>query len=929
MKKYLQSIIDIRKGEVAVTLLLFANIYLLLLTYYLLKPASRSLFLAKVGPDQLPFVFIVIAFVIVPVTTLYSRASRGLRLNHLITVTMTIIVICLFALRWLMTLPHFWVPYVYYTFASIYGVLSTSQFWLLANAVLNAAQAKRLFALLGLGAIFGAWTGGEVTSIIVKTFNIATEDLVYFSAGIIVLSMAATWAVWSMRKAEIEEPAPAQARKAVKRETIGDMFGSIKRSRHLLLIVGIMTMTMMVAALVEWQFQTVSTFHFTDLANGEVDKSALTSFLGKFYGRLSLVSILLQIVFAYRFLRVLGVGGVILFLPLGLLLGSTALIFNVSLLTAVLLRGADGSLKYSIDKTGRELLYLPVPLELKKKTKVFIDMFIDRWARGATGVLLILLMAAFGYDSDPMEAVRRMGFVVLVFLAVWIVFALKMRREYVNTFRKAVEKREIDLSEVRVRLNESATIATLVNSLKSENDREIEYALGLLAGLQNPNLVEPLKPLLNHRSADIRRKAIHVLMAQADKTLVPEVEKLMDDDNVEVRRDAMYFMSKLADSDRKQMLKEFLAHPEPKYRCAAVSSIAVYGSPDERRMIDENSLESLVNLPGEEGVIARRQVAGALGYLGDAGFNKYIRRVLDEPDPGVVSNTIWSIGRLRVRELVPWLLNALADSRYRPDARAALASYGSSVLGTLLDYLMDDRTASAIRRNIPRVMSQIPVQESVDGLTASISKVDPYLKYYVVKALNRLRNEHPDLKIDAVKVDDALIYETKSYYRSVQLIRAHGTEPSDGSRLLLRALQEKQDQNLERIFRILGLTYPPSDIHSAYLGIVSTKRTQRASAVEFLDNLLKSNIKRYLFPILDESSAERVVRKGEELFGIRVTTREEALEGIIKGRDAWLKVCAIYCCKGGMTERLRAAIESAVGDGDPVVRETAELVLKS
>ncbi len=929
MKKYLQSIIDIRKGEVVLTLLLFSNIYLLLLTYYLLKPASRSLFLAQVGPDQLPFVFILIAFVIVPVTTLYARASRGLRLNKLITLTLTIIVVCLFVLRWLMTLPFFWVPYAYYIFVSIYGVLSTSQFWLLANAVYDAAQAKRLFALLGLAAIFGAWTGGEFTSIVVKTFNVATEDLIYFSVGLIVLCMVVTWTTWSLRKGEIEEQARSRTRKTAPKESIGDMFGSIKRSRHLLLIVGIMTMTMMVAALVEWQFQTVSTFHFTDLASGEVNKSALTAFLGKFYGRLSLVSIVLQVVLAYRFLRILGVGGVILFLPIGLLLGSAALMVNVSLVTAVLLRGTDGSLKYSIDKTGRELLYLPVPLELKKKTKVFIDMFIDRWARGVTGAMLIPLMIVFGYDANPLEAVRRMGFVVLAFLVVWIFFALKMRREYVNTFRKAVEKREIDLSEVRVRMNESATIATLANSLRSTNDREIEYALGLLVEVRNPSLIEPLKSLLSHSSADIRKKAIHVLAAQGDKSLVAEVKKLMDDDDVEVRRDAMYFVSRFADGDRKQMLNAFLTHSDPKYRYAAVSSIALYGSADEKRMIDGDKLESLVNLPGEEGMVARREVAGALGYLGDPKFDQYFNRFLNDPDPKVVANAIWSLGESRLREYVPWLVNALADTQHRPEARAALASYGGSVLGTLLDYLMDERTAPSIRRSIPRVMGQIPIQESVDMLTGAISKVDPYLKYYVVKGLNRLRNNHPFLRMDAARVDDALVSETRSYYETVQMLKAHGPESNDASRLLLRALREKQDQNLERIFRILGLSYPPSDIYSAYLGIVSTKQTQRASAIEFLDNLLKSNIKRYLFPILDESSAERVIRKGEELFGIRVATREEALENLIKGRDTWLRTCAIYCVKDDLTDRLRAAVESAARDSDPVVRETAKLVLKT
>ncbi|UCE25032.1 MAG: HEAT repeat domain-containing protein [Candidatus Zixiibacteriota bacterium] len=927
MKKYLSSIIDIRKGEVGITLLMLANIYLLLVAYYFLKPARDSLFLVKLGPEQLPLVFILTAFAIVPITTLYSRASRTVKLNNLMNMTLLLVIICLFVLRWLMRLPYFWVPYLFYTWVSIYGVLTTSQFWLLANAVYNATQAKRLFTLLGLGSILGAWTGGEVTNIVVRTFGVATEDLLFFCVGIMLLCMVITTAAWSIKKREIEGRSKVSGRKVESKESLGQMFGSIKRSRHLLLIVGIITLTMMVASLVDFQFKAVSTLHYQDPVSGEVDKSALTAFLGLFYGRLSLVSIFLQILFTYRFLRILGVGGVILFLPLGLLVGSVALLINISLVGAVLLRGADGSLKYSVDKTGRELLFLPVPLELKKRTKVFIDMFVDRWARGVAGGLLLLLIAWFNYEANPIEAVRTMSYVVVGFLVVWLIMALLMRREYVNTFRKAIEKREIDFSEIRININESATIATLANSLKSQNVREVEYALGMLREVSNVNLIEPLRPLLKHPSADIRKKTIHVLLAQQDKTLIPDVKLLLDDDDVEVRRDAMYFLFSNADGGRDHMIKVFLTHPEPRYRYAAVSSIAMHGAPDEKALIDDDTVESLINLPGEEGVVARRQVAGAMGYLGDARYNRYFKRFLNDSDSGVVNNAIWSVGQLKDRNFVPWLLNALADKRFRRQAREALAAYDVSILGTLFDYLTDGRVEPAIRRSIPRVMSQIPRQEAVDGLTSGLVRVDNYLKYYVVKALNRLRTGYPELKFDEASIDEALMEETRGYYEILQLIDIHCADDTDASKLMVKSLREKLDQNLERIFRILGLSYPPGDIYNAYLGIVSSRQDQRASAIEFLDNLLKSNVKRYLLPILDESSVDKIIRKGQDLFGIRFADKDEALLALIDGRDHWLKVCAIYCCRDQKSDRINKAVEAALHDREPIVRETAALVL--
>ena len=49
---------------------------------------------------------------------------------------------------------------------------------------------------------------------------------------------------------------------------------------------------------------------------------------------------------------------------------------------------------------------------------------------------------------------------------------------------------------------------------------------------------------------------------------------------------------------------------------------------------------------------------------------------------------------------------------------------------------------------------------------------------------------------------------------------------------------------------------------------------------------------------------------------------------LINGRDAWLRACAVYCARGTTSDAVRQAVENARRDPDPVVVETAELVLK-
>ena len=50
-------------------------------------------------------------------------------------------------------------------------------------------------------------------------------------------------------------------------------------------------------------------------------------------------------------------------------------------------------------------------------------------------------------------------------------------------------------------------------------------------------------------------------------------------------------------------------------------------------------------------------------------------------------------------------------------------------------------------------------------------------------------------------------------------------------------------QELERISRLLGLLYPHLDIHSAYLGLQSKNLSVHDNALEFLDNVLKPQLR--------------------------------------------------------------------------------------
>ena len=476
--------------------LMLAYYLILLMTFYFLKPARDSLFLVKLSPQQLPWVFILSAVAAVPVTAIYSRAAARMSLLKLTNATTVVLFICLVGLRLLVRLDSEWIFYLLYIWVGIYGILVTAQFWLLANAVYDPSQAKRLFALLGSAGIIGAVVGGELTNYLVKISGMPTENLLLVCAGLLVVSTALITAIWRLRGLAREEIAPAEEQSGF---ALVGVVRAVRQSRLLWLIVALIAVAVMASTFIDYIFKDIGYQGYAG------DKDGMTAFFGRFYGRVSLISLAIQILLSYRILRALGVGGAILMMPCAVMTGSISVVLAPAVLSAVFLKGAEGSLEYSIDRIGRELLFLPVPLDVKKRTKVFIDIFVDRWFRGLAGVLLAVLTLALAFSA------RQLALVLAALVIGWAMIAWAVRREYANAFRLALERRDIDLSDIRFRIDDSATLKALTASLSSQNHRQVAYALDLLKSAKSPQLIQDVAPLLKHRSAEVRRKAVEFL----------------------------------------------------------------------------------------------------------------------------------------------------------------------------------------------------------------------------------------------------------------------------------------------------------------------------------------------------------------------------------------------------------------------------------
>jgi ATP:ADP antiporter, AAA family len=111
--------------------------------------------------------------------------------------------------------------------------------------------------------------------------------------------------------------------------------------------------------------------------------------------------------------------------------GTMALIAFPTLLAAgIFLKGSEGILHSSIDKSAIEMLYIPVPQALKVQVKAVFDMLIQRLSDGVGAVLLLIMTHALGFG------LIGVGGVNVILLILWLWVARETRREYVTAIRK-------------------------------------------------------------------------------------------------------------------------------------------------------------------------------------------------------------------------------------------------------------------------------------------------------------------------------------------------------------------------------------------------------------------------------------------------------------------------------------------------------------
>jgi AAA family ATP:ADP antiporter len=356
-------------------------------------------------------------------------------------------------------------------------------------------------------------------------------------------------------------------------------------------------------------------------------------------------------------------------------------------------------------------------------------------------------------------------------------------------------------------------------------------------------------------------------------------ERLLDDESPVVRQAAIDYLCTAKDSRLDSLLNDSRI---------TVRAGAARWAADHAPANFVPSHELIAGLIPVDGAAA----AGLASRLPGRDGIELLGRLMKSPSPEVAQSAAIAAAKAGHVGLTFTIMDMLSNRRLRKGAREALVLYGERIVGALGDVLADPRGDPALRREAAWILGRIPVKRSADLLLENIEADDPQLRYRVVKALNRLHETDPGLIRGRSTMTDRIYLQTRAYYERLSICQALAR--GDSRSLVLLATRERLKQDVEIIFRLLALDHPRKEIFFAYNALEGKRADRRTAAIEFLDNVLNQKLKSIILPMLEESSTEALVARSEQLFGIKMIRREDALRLLASRSDSWLKACAEY-----------------------------------
>ncbi|MEO8701153.1 MAG: HEAT repeat domain-containing protein [Kofleriaceae bacterium] len=861
-------IIDVRPGEYRRVVRAGAAMFAILAGFTISETARDSLFLGLNGAGSLALAYLALAGI--AVLALVANAWLVRKVGRRAALVVTLVAAAAGTAAFYAIPRGAIASLVLYLWTGLVGTVVVVQFWLLASTRFTSAEAKRLYGPIAASGATGTLAGALVAWGLVLVFEV--ETLLPVASGFYVVA-----AVLLARDNERVEPrlggARARPRRVLRASTI--------RRHGYVIRMGMLTIcATAVALLADYLLKT------TAAASLRTDE--LAHFFARFSGVVALLSLAFQLIGSAWLVRKIGVLGMVMLLPVLLLIGGTASVLTAGSFVAVgFTKGADASLRYSVNRVSTELLWMPVAEHIRLFVREPLESVVTRLVQAITALLLLLLVV-LGLASTAVVSWILSGIAI-----VWVFAAAGLRTRYLGQLRRSLGRRPLDPHQEL----DLKAIQAVVQALASDDDRRVIAAIQVLAARRSKLI--PAR-LLRHDSLEVKVATLEAIATPPRTDWIPIARELSTDSDPRVRALVLRALARTGDETA---IVAGLCDDDP-----GVAALGVFWSlrdADTATIAANPAVAAVVHEPGTRGSSARGQFLQALMSDGDARWLDVMLDLTKTVEEANIDRLALAIAHVPDPRLIPFLFSRLGTRAGRQNVRAALVEIGEPALAALEQALTETATLPPrVRLHLPTTIATFATPRAAEILGAQLAReVSDAMRYRLLKALARLAMRD-EIIIESASLLAELELHLEEYGRLLAIavpIFASDDE-RDSARLLRGMVTDKISQALDRAFLTLQSLHPREDIREIQRAVEGSDPSTRAHGVEFLDTLTRTplyannearGIRDRLLVIGENlDDRERLTRVG--LHTSIPATVAEAVARLLEEPDALLSACAAY-----------------------------------
>ena len=406
----------IEPHELQATVLSFLFVFTLMTAYFILRPVRDSLS-SDWTDQQLSWLWTSTFFVSLLAVSIYGAVISKLRMRVIVPGMYTFFAATFVGFYFAgNTLgDNDFVNRAYYVWLSVFSLYHLSVFWTFMSGIYDRDQAKRLFAIIAMGASAGAIVGPIIPTFFADDFG--NLNLLLMAAVLLMVPIPIIFRLERLSVSHLGNEA-MHAQLADDDTLSGNPFSGFKTfaSNPYLLAIGLFILLYVV----------MNTFIYFELrkAMGDFDREVRTQIWGGIDLAVNSLAFVTAMFGTGRLATRFGMPTTLALIP-ALMIGGW-LVVSLSPVLAVLagLQVARRAGNYAITRPGREMLFTAVDADTRYKAKPVIDIVVYRGGDVINAWLYTALTATLGLGLAGVALIST------VFCAAWAAAGIYLGRAY-------------------------------------------------------------------------------------------------------------------------------------------------------------------------------------------------------------------------------------------------------------------------------------------------------------------------------------------------------------------------------------------------------------------------------------------------------------------------------------------------------------------